>query len=145
MSSVTIRTELTADMALFKEGARTAVALFYDSERPLRGFAGQLDWRFKGELSRFVKFNAISTEPGQITLIPTYLNQNRFQLFLYSKSNAAKTAERSPITVEEVKELNAKLLTLKITPIVLSLSDLGLSSAEILLKYFKGVDAWITQ
>jgi hypothetical protein len=47
-----------------------AVGSFWLDERPMRGFAGLLDWRLAGRLSALLVSGYVSGEAGEVLLVP---------------------------------------------------------------------------
>jgi hypothetical protein len=52
------------------EAAEVCVCSMWSDERPVRGFAGLLDWRLGGRLSALMKSGFVSGEPGERLLVP---------------------------------------------------------------------------
>jgi len=51
--------------------ADVAVVAFFGDDRPLRGSAGRVDWRLCGRLSRLLRADRLSGDPGEAALIPS--------------------------------------------------------------------------
>jgi hypothetical protein len=52
--------------------ADVAVVAFFESDRPLRGGAGRVDWRLCGQLSQLILSGRLAGAPGEAVLIPTH-------------------------------------------------------------------------
>lgn len=66
------------DVDLLEVGEGLLLPIFED-ERPLRGFAGLVDWRLHGQLSRLLKAGSLTGTLGERCLVPTqgYLRAER--------------------------------------------------------------------
>ena len=62
---------LAPDLRQLDEASvEVAVASFWQDERPMRGFAGLLDWRLAGRLSALLASGFVRGEPGEVLLVP---------------------------------------------------------------------------
>lgn len=52
--------------------AEVAVVSFFESDRPLRGEAGRIDWRLCGALSGLIARGALRGAAGEAALLPTF-------------------------------------------------------------------------
>jgi len=51
--------------------ADVAVVFFFDSDRPLRGGAGRVDWRLCGRISQLIRAGRLDGAPGEAVLTPS--------------------------------------------------------------------------
>jgi hypothetical protein len=62
---------LAPDLRRLDEASvEVAVGSFWQDERPMRGFAGLLDWRLAGRLSALLVSGFVRGEPGEVLLVP---------------------------------------------------------------------------
>lgn len=55
---------------LDEASVEVAVGSLWQDERPMRGFAGLLDWRLCGRLSALLASGFLRGEPGEVLLVP---------------------------------------------------------------------------
>ncbi len=55
---------------LDEASVEVAVGSFWQDERPMRGFAGLLDWRLAGRLSALLTSGFVRGEAGEVLLVP---------------------------------------------------------------------------
>jgi hypothetical protein len=62
---------LAPDLRRLDEASvEVAVGSFWQDERPMRGFAGLLDWRLAGRLSALLVSGFVQGEAGEVLLVP---------------------------------------------------------------------------
>lgn len=62
---------LPLDLSRWDESPRDCLVLpVFRDDRPLRGAAGLADWRLCGRLSRLLKTNRATAEPGETMMLP---------------------------------------------------------------------------
>jgi len=81
---------LPLDLARWDEAARDCLVLpVFRDDRPLRGAAGLADWRLCGKLSRLIRAQKATAEPGETLLLPPG-RRLRFQRILWFGLGDAK-------------------------------------------------------
>jgi cytosol aminopeptidase family protein len=81
---------LPLDLARWDETARDCLVLpVFRDDRPLRGAAGLADWRLCGKLSRLIRSQKATAEPGETLLLPPG-RRLRFQRILWFGLGDAK-------------------------------------------------------
>jgi len=81
---------LPLDLARWDEAARDCLVLpVFRDDRPLRGAAGLADWRLCGRLSRLIRSQKATAEPGETLLLPPG-RRLRFQRILWFGLGDAK-------------------------------------------------------
>jgi hypothetical protein len=68
--SATLTVEIDAG-PVERTRADVVVVFFFDSDRPLRGGAGRVDWRLCGQLSQLIVAGKLTGAPGEAVLMPT--------------------------------------------------------------------------
>jgi hypothetical protein len=137
--------EFNADQALFSGQLQGMVAVVHENERPLRGLAGLLDWRFHGAISRIIKAEALTGNTGECAYIPVVHANKTYHLILAGGGIAPAPGKRTRPTNETLRILRKNIASAGISRIGISLSDFGNISAEHLAKHFKDVPHWIVQ
>ncbi len=123
-----------------EQEADLLISAFFEDERPLKGTAGLLDWRFNGRLSRLLKEKKLTGEWKERTLIPS---QGRILPRMILLFGMGSVRTYSYLTVRQiVPTLGETLRNLKASQICLSLPygeaydvDCG-KLAEVLLEGF---------
>lgn len=131
--------------ALFSGKIQGIAALCYENERPLQGLAGDLDWRFHGLLSFYLRQGAIIGAPGERVYIPVQKHDRTYHLFLIGAGHSEYAGHRAPPPDEAIQSLREVISSLKINHLGVSRSDLGLSDKNYLKDIFKGVPACLVQ
>ena len=81
---------LPLDLARWDEAQRDCLVLpVFRDDRPLRGAAGLADWRMCGKLSRLLRSNRATAEPGETLLLPPG-RRLRFQRIMWFGLGDAK-------------------------------------------------------
>jgi hypothetical protein len=81
---------LPLDLARWDESARDCLVLpVFKDDRPLRGAAGLADWRLCGKLSRLIRSQRATAEPGETLLLPPG-RRLRFQRIMWFGLGDAK-------------------------------------------------------
>ncbi|MDR3608255.1 MAG: hypothetical protein P4M08_12870 [Oligoflexia bacterium] len=150
--------EIDPEEALFSQ-VDGWVAVFHENERPLLGLAGRLDWRFRGEISKYLKAGAISGKLGECAYIPLSLPQQpnpiRHLILIGAGPspddgndgrNDGRRRELADLTPESVKPLIKNLQSLGLKKVGVSQSDFGgIDQVNSLFHSdLQGVSLWIT-
>ncbi len=131
--------ELDGDRALFEGKIQGIVATCYVDERPLRGLAGLLDWRFQGLISRCLRAGAITGRAGECAYVPVTRHGNTFHVFIVGAGHLPDSGKRQPIPAETLIPLRKNLSSLRIGSIGFSKSDFGNPGEEYFNRHFKGI------
>lgn len=126
------------ETALFQGVIEGVVLTCYENERPLRGLASALDWRFNGALSHALRLGALTGKKGELVYIPVQSGKQAFHFVLLGGgllSNLEPTT-RPELTrglfesaVPKLQKLTGGSRTLKLG---LSAWDLGYGSTDAL-------------
>lgn len=134
---------LEADRALFESQADALVATIHENERPLRGLAGILDWRFQGVISACIRSGAITGKPGECIFMPVVKNGRNFKIILTGAGKSTKPGERGTLPVESLRALQKNLQSLKLNSVVISRRDFGNPPEDLLSKNLKNLSVQI--
>lgn len=107
------------------EGTHAIVAALASNERPLRGLAGRLDWRFQGAISRAIQSGIVSGKPGELLYLPLAKAGRIYHLLLAGAGVADPIGRRRDLPVATREALIANLKGIKLSSIVVSEWDLG--------------------
>lgn len=130
--------DIDAEQALFDGAVQALIATCHESERPLQGLAGKLDWRFRGALAEGIRLGAMSGKPGEIAYFPIQRHDRVYHLLLIGCG-----AKRGKIPAEAWRALQANLASLKLGAVGVSREDFARVSDEIISKQLKGADVCI--
>src|SRR4051812_21066827 len=97
--------ELEAERALFEGKLQGMVLTCFQNERPLRGLAGLLDWRFEGAISQVLRAGFVTGKPGECAYLPIQRNGKTFHLFLGGGGHLPSDGKRGPVPAETLKAL----------------------------------------
>lgn len=135
--------DLSPEDALFQGRVGALVAMLHSNERPLRGLAGILDWRFRGEISRAIRLGALEGAPGECAYLPIRArgkNPRVFHLILFGRGAADRSGVRAVPQPAALEALRKNLVSLKLEPVGISRSDFGNPSSDHLFESaLKGV------
>lgn len=131
--------EKTIDQYLFEGTLQGVVVACSETERPLQGLAGLIDWRFRGIVSQCIQAGMISGKPGECAYIPVTQNQRTYHLLLVGNGPSAKAGARAGLPAESLKALKKNLVGLKLSQIGVSKSDFGNVKDEFFEKNLKGI------
>lgn len=134
---------MEVEKALFDGQVQGVIAVFYENERPLRGLAGVLDWRFHGVLSQFILAGAMSGKKGECAYLPISRNGSTFHLLLAGAGQNSSPGARPHIPQEALQYLHRNLRSLGALRVGVSRSDFGSVKDDYFAKHFKGVSLWI--
>ena len=137
--------EREAPVALFKGEVRALAAALYQNERPLRGLAGQLDWHFRGWVSRAIRAGAMSGEPGECVYVPMNRHGRVLHLLFVGGGHSDRPGSRPPLPEVSLAALRRNLRSLKLESVGVSRADLGGASDHDLKGLFSqaGGAGWI--
>jgi hypothetical protein len=138
--------ESAAESALFDGRVQGLVVACYENERPLRGLAGILDWRFEGFLSRCIREGVFSGRPGECVYLPLRRAGRAYHLILAGAGHVPRDRDRGDLPDATVKALSRNLASLKLARLGVSRSDLGGVEEKALrarLPVVEGGELWI--
>ena len=141
------RTPPAVLVPFFQGEAQCIAASVFENERPLRGIAGWLDWRFQGALSEGLRKGILTGKAGECGYVPVTRAGKLFHIVLAgggkltaAEKESGKRAELPAATWEALKK---NLASLKLGKIAISREDMGGVSEAELEKKLKGVTVWI--
>ena len=137
--------DMEAESALFDGKLQGLIVLCHENERPLQGLAGVLDWRFHGQISKYIRSNAISGKSGECVYLPVQKNNRLYHIILLGGGQTTEPGKRDSVPQETFEKLKKNLLNLRLEKMGLSQKDFGNLSEELLIKNLKGVPLWITR
>lgn len=135
--------EMEPDRALFEGKLQGLVATFYENERPLRGLAGLLDWRFGGLISRALRTGALTGRTGECGYVPVSRNGRIYHLMLLGGGHLSRYARRGLVPDAALATLKRNLEGLKLPDIGLSRADFGGLTDDYLGRQLEGASFWI--
>ncbi len=114
----------TAEEALTDNTNRLVVCSIFEDERPLKGQAGQLDWKLCGFLSRFLIRGKISGNLSEFVYVPMGGNGSLKHLLLVGlgEKKDGESAEGTP-SPTLLKNLVKTVENLKFNEVAVSLSS----------------------
>jgi hypothetical protein len=124
---------LEPGQALFEGRVQGLVAVLGSHERPPRGLAGLLDWRFQGVISRAIARGFLTGEAGECAYLPVTRAGTTYHLLLVGSG-----ASRAAVPAESLKALKKNLASLKLARMGISRADWGSAADESLAKNLKG-------
>lgn len=133
------------DLALFEGKIEGIVAACYANERPLRGLAGLLDWRFGGLISDCIRRGVITGAVGECVYLPVKKRQKSYHLFLIGCGHTPAPGRRDGVPEQALAKLSTNLSAMRFSPIGISQQDFGGETKDFFNKHFKGVPVWIVQ
>lgn len=129
-----------ADEALFEGKLQGLVVTCFENERPLRGLAGLLDWRFQGAISQCLKVGAVTGRAGEVVYMPMTRIGKTYHLILVGGGEIPSEAQdRSKIPAESLKALQKNLSSLKLGRLGVSRADFGGVDEAFFGKNLKGI------
>ena len=140
-----LQTEMNPDRALFEGKIEGIVATCYANERPLRGLAGLLDWRFGGMISDCIRKGIITGAVGECVYLPVKKRQKSYHLFLVGCGHTPSPGMRKGVPEQALEKLRTNLSSIQLNPIGISQQDFGGEDKEYFNRNFKGVPVWIVQ
>jgi len=140
-----VQTEMNPDRALFEGKIEGIVAACYANERPLRGLAGLLDWRFGGLISDCIRKGVITGAVGECVYLPVKKRDKSYHLFLVGCGHTSSPGSRKGVPEQALEKLRANLTAIQLAPIGVSQQDFGGEDKDFFSKHLKGVPVWIVQ
>ena len=134
--------EMEAEQALFENRIEGLVAACYENERPLQGLAGQIDWRFLGVISQYLRAGAITGREGECVYVPVSRPGCVFRIILVGAGRNEAAGERRALPKASIEALARNVGTLRLGSLGLSLRDLGESVFEEMGRRLEGVALW---
>jgi hypothetical protein len=135
--------EIDADRALFEGKLSGLVLTCYENERPLRGLAGLMDWRFHGVISECLRAGAVTGRVGECAYVPVSRHGKTYHLLLAGAGVLPASGRRGSLPAETLKALTRNLNGLRLPSVGVSRSDFGDATPEYFAKNLKGVPLWI--
>lgn len=136
--------EVDADRALFEGQLQGMILSCHENERPLRGLAGLLDWRFQGALSHGLRAGVLTGKAGECAYVPVARAGKTYHLILVG-CGQMDSSKRNKIPAASLGALQKNLKSLKLERIGISLSDFGgmsESAVEQISEPSKGALLW---
>ncbi len=141
------RTPPAALVSFFNGEAQCIAASVFENERPLRGIAGWLDWRFQGALSEGLRKGILTGKAGECGYVPVTRAGKLYHIVLAGggRLSAAEkdTGKRTELPAATWESLKKNLASLKLGKVAISREDLGGVSEADVEKKLKGVTVWI--
>jgi hypothetical protein len=125
--------QMSAERALIEHQVDALVATVNETERPLLGLAGLLDWRFQGAISACLRAGAITGKVGECVYFPVSRNGQLYKLFLLGIGSLPA------VTAEALQPLQKNLTNLKLNSVGVSRQDFGNPPEELFTKHLKGI------
>jgi hypothetical protein len=136
--------ESPAESALFEGQVPGLVVACYQNERPLKGLAGLLDWRFEGFLSRCLREGVFSGQPGECAYLPLQRAGRVYHLLVVGAGPVPRDRDRGPLPEATIAALVKSLENLRLPSVGMSREDLGGIDEKALRKRFgAGGELWI--
>ena len=120
-----IEIDSSAPKALFEGKIDALVTTCYQNERPLQGLSGELDWRFHGEISFFVREGRITGELGECTYLPIRKKERTYHLFVVGGGFSNEPGNRNTLSKENLSAFKLNIEKLNLKRIGVSKSDFG--------------------
>jgi len=127
-----------------KSGVTTALVRTYENERPLLGAGGELDWRFQGAITRFVKTGGIKGKKGECVLLPIRFKSRDYKILLIGCGPNPHPGKRAPIDEATGALIKKSLVALKYKSIGISKADFVIDSESEFIKDTGGFTLCIT-
>lgn len=131
------------DRALFEHTVDGLVVTCYQNERPLKGLAGLMDWRFHGGISSCLNTGIITGKVGECVYFPTSRNGRTYHLLLIGAGFSPQPGQRLEIPEEAVKAIGKNLKLLRLQKIGISRSDFGNVADTFFSRHLDGMPLWI--
>ena len=131
--------QFSLEEALFDGKIEGIVATCFENERPLRGIAGLLDWRFRGLISHCLRVGAVTGKAGECSYLPVTHGGRTYHVIL-AGGGFLERGERQSLPAETYPVLRKNLASLKLKKLGASLADFGNVSATELTKQLVGID-----
>jgi hypothetical protein len=125
---------LEAEHALFEGRVQGLIALIAPDEKPPRGLAGLLDWRFQGAISQGLAHGFLTGEAGECTYLPLTRAGQTYHVILVG----AGSSSRGTIPADSLKSLKKNLGSLKLQRLGISRADWDAASDDFFSKNLKG-------
>ena len=119
------------------------ICAIHENQRPLKGVAGELDWRLGGFLSRFVIAGRISGAKSEFTYIPISRNKALRHLLLVGLGTIENAETETGDKI--LKTLAKTVHDLKFSKIAISRSSFPSFADTNIKKAFKGIDVEFIQ
>ena len=132
-------TDLEADQVLLRDDVHAVLLGVPADQRPLKGTAGQLDWRLKGMVSRFLKAGHITGEAGEIVMVPMLRGECRKTLIFVGHGKAAEQNLPS-VKLAHLARVREQLLKLKVSRVAVSASTFGGIGRGDIARELSGID-----
>lgn len=135
--------EIAAERALFDGKIEGIIAPIYENERPLKGLAGQLDWRLGGQVSQYLRQGALSGRSGECAYVPIQKAGRVYHLILVGGGVLNRFAKRGLLPDEAFSSLRKNLKKLGLGNLALSRADFGGLTDDYLAKHLGEPSVWI--
>lgn len=133
--------EMDAEHAFFSGKLKGFVTLCHENERPLRGFAGYLDWKFHGALSKYIRTGVISGKAGECIYLPLKKQDRTYHILLVGGGRKKRAKESIPQA--SLTQLKKNLQSLKLTHVGISRQEFGDSLESEFESFSTGGALWI--
>ena len=117
----------TASQALFQRQVEGLLIGLRSNELPPRGLAGELDWRFEGQISQFLKKGFIQGRAGECIYLPVLRAETTYHLILFGLGD---TPIKS-LPKDSLKTLQNNIQKMGIKKFGISKKDFGDSLTQI--------------
>jgi hypothetical protein len=134
--------EMEAEQALFEGRIEALVAACCENERPLQGLAGQMDWRFLGVISRYLREGAVTGREGECVYVPVSRPGKMFRILLAGAGRNEFAGNRGALPKGSIDALARNVSLLRLTSIGVSPKDVGQAAFEELERRLEGVALW---
>ncbi|HRK01371.1 MAG TPA: M17 family peptidase N-terminal domain-containing protein [Oligoflexia bacterium] len=139
------QTRIRLEDLLVSESASTTPTLLVcgiqEHERPLKGAAGEIDWRLKGFLSRFLIRGHITGKTGEVTYVPVIVRGTTRHILLVGTHENASARENQTL----FGKINATMKNLNLSKVALSVRSFPKTSPSEIAQHFSNVQVEIAQ
>ncbi|MBI3535754.1 MAG: hypothetical protein HY072_09760 [Deltaproteobacteria bacterium] len=137
--------DLKAEKALFTKDLKGLALAIYEDERPLKGLAGIIDFRFQRIFSYFLKSQAMTGKKGECIYVPTQKTNKTYHFILVGCGKKMGSVTNKQVMPETLESLRKNLVALGLSGIGISRADFGDLSLNEITNFLKGVPVWILQ
>jgi hypothetical protein len=82
-----------------QDGTKNGVVLYcFEDERPMKGIIGELDWRFNGHFSTWIKDQRITGKFGEAVYAPLKWNEKTFHFLVIGAGQVQPDGLRPPFS-----------------------------------------------
>ncbi len=143
MSHQIKKLEMDPGKALFSGNLDGMIAICCENERPLQGLAGELDWRFDGSFSKFLRRGSFSGKSGECVYLPVRRAGRLYHIIFVGGGSVKHSGIRPKFSKKMIKDLSQNLKGLNISKLGISKSDFKDIESQDLTFDVDGVSLWL--